>query len=525
MSYLPDDADVRRRRAAASGATGSPPQPPQTATVSAPRSSTRSRPGLGRFFGMTGLGTVLPGSGLLLSGRRRLGGTLLALFVLAIAAAAAFVYWKGPTAAALFVAVRPRWLLGLSVALGLGVLVWCFSVILTGWVNRPGGQRMGRRLLAAGWVGLLCALLILPTARAAQYAFIQQDLLHSLFDPAGRRSATNRPPDLAAADPWADIPRVTVLLIGSDAYPDREGIRTDSMMAVSVDTQTGDAVLFGIPRNLQGYTFRATNPLHKLYPQGPRCGLECMLNAVWKMASDRASEYPGDPNPGLTTLTEVVSDLLGQQIDNTVVIDIRGFSALVDAMGGVDITVRNRLPIGGKIVNGYIVPGSITGWIEPGRQHMNGYTAMWFARSRVLTDDFDRMRRQRCMVGALVRQVNPVTMINRYPALAKVAKDNIQADVTMAQLPAWSELVTRMQKGSIRSLPFTGSLINLNRPDYPKIHQMVEEALTPPEPAGPSASATATSTPSSTRSRPRSSPSPSASASPSEGLVNVSDAC
>lgn len=535
MSYLPDDAVGRARRsqhpsqaqvppATADGPSQHPsPEQPSLATRAAhqrahyyPDQAAPHRSGIGLLIGMTTLGTLLPGSGLLLSGRRRSGATLLGVFVLLVAAGAGFVYWQGPTAAALYVAVRPRWLLSLAVGLSLFVLIWCISVVHTAWVNRPKGPSAGARLLSVAWVGLLCAALVVPTVGAAQYVLIQNDLLQSMFDPATRRSTTT-PPNVSQVDPWENLPRANVLLIGSDQYPGREGIRTDSLMLVSTDTKTGNTVLFGIPRNLEGYTFRPTNPLHKYYPDGPHCGLECMINAVWQMAATRSAEFVGDPNPGLTTLTEVVSDLVGQTIDSTVVIDIRGFSALVDAMGGVDITVRSRLPIGGKRgESGQIVPGSILGWIEPGPQHMDGYTAMWFARSRVLADDFDRMRRQRCMVGALARQVNPLTMLRRYPALAKVAKDNIQIDIPMAQLPAWADLVTRVQKGTIRSLPFTSSIINVTRPDYPKIHRLVEDALDP---------AAGTPTPTPTQ-RPTRSPTPPPSATaPPDGLVDVDDAC
>jgi len=77
----------------------------------------------------------------------------------------------------------------------------------------------------------------------------------------------------------------------------------------------------------------------------------------------------------------------------------------------VTVTVHDRIPIGGSHdASGGITPGSIKGWIEKGTQHLNGYKALWFSRSRATTDDYSRMRRQRCMVGALLTQVNPVAL-------------------------------------------------------------------------------------------------------------------
>ena len=84
---------------------------------------------------------------------------------------------------------------------------------------------------------------------------------------------------------------------------------------------------------------------------------------------------------------------MGLRIDNTAVIDLAGFTSLVDAMGGVTVTVHDRIPIGGSHdASGGITPGSIKGWIEKGNQHLNGYKALWFSRSRATTDDYSRMR-------------------------------------------------------------------------------------------------------------------------------------
>ena len=52
-------------------------------------------------------------------------------------------------------------------------------------------------------------------------------------------------------DPWAGTPRVNVLLLGGDAGPDRRGLRTDTVILASIDTATGNAVLFSLPRNLE----------------------------------------------------------------------------------------------------------------------------------------------------------------------------------------------------------------------------------------------------------------------------------
>ena len=85
------------------------------------------------------------------------------------------------------------------------------------------------------------------------------------------------------------------------------------------------------------------------------------------------------------------------------------------------------------------------------------------------------------MVGALLNQVNPTSMLVRYPKLAKTLEDNVKVDIPQQDLKAWSELVLRIQdKGKIQSLPLTNKNIDVNKPDYAKIHAMVDEAINPP---------------------------------------------
>jgi len=180
-------------------------------------------------------------------------------------------------------------------------------------------------------------------------------------------------------------------------------------------------------------------------------------------------------------------------------------------------------------MDGHLVGGVVRdniGWIEPGLQKLSGVQALWYARSRILSDDFSRMRRQRCLIGALLDQVNPVNMLRQYPELAQAAKENISTDIAVEQLPAWVELVQRIQKGSITSLTFTSDNINPANPNYPKMRQMVEAAINPPE-ATPTPSTTAppsaTTTPKSTKGSTTTSPTTTPTV--AGGVVDVRNAC
>lgn len=250
----------------------------------------------GRFIGLTALSTVLPGAGLLPT-RRRPFGLLLLLGALLLGSLVLFYAWrKGFVVAALDLAVRPRMLVMLVVGTVLVALLWCAGIVLTARETAPSGLR--GRGLRHGFAALCCLLVIAPAAVATRYLTIQHDVITVL-------TGDSSDADEATANAWADKPRVNVLLLGSDAGDDRVGVRTDSMMVASIDTATGDAVLFGLPRNLEHAPFPESNPLSTLYPNGYDCGDECLLNGVWTLAVDHAEAdptlFPGDDNPGLTT--------------------------------------------------------------------------------------------------------------------------------------------------------------------------------------------------------------------------------
>jgi len=425
--------------------------------------------------------TIVPGLGLLRTRYKRLGALVLIGVVLFLLAVIARVVMLGPTKAVLSVAVSPNALLAAGAFALVAGLIWVFTIILahrgTADPVMTRQQRVGLRVLTT----LLCVAIIVPMGTAVSYSLIQRDVVASLFgvqQGSTDEGETSAQPG-TGPDPWDGVSRVNMLLLGSDAGSDRIGTRTDSMIVASINPQTGDTLLFSLPRNLENVPFPKSNPLYKLYPQGYNCGPpDCLLNGVWTLAEGNSKLFGRDPNPGLTTVRGVIQEITGLRLDYTTVINLEGFQSLVDAMGGVDVTITEKLPIGGHLnASGQLV--NVDAWIQPGAQHLDGYHALWFARSRLASDDYNRMRRQRCLVGKILDQVNPVSMLQKYPALAQVAKNNITTNVPADDLPAWMELVRRIQGASIRSLTFTIENINPGHPDFARIRSMIQEALDP----------------------------------------------
>ena len=222
--------------------------------------------------------------------------------------------------------------------------------------------------------------------------------------------------------------RYNILLLGGDAGEDRDGLRPDSITVASVDAETGASILFGLPRNMQNVPFTKDSPMHDEWPDGFDCGDECLLNGVYTWAEDHADLFEGEDRPGVAATQSAVEAITGLEISYTALIDLQGFEQLVNAVGGVTIDVGKRVPIG-------IEHGRIEGWIESGEQRMDGYTALWFARSRRDSNDYERMARQRCVMSAMLKQIDPQTVLTNFQSLASASAETIWTDVPVTDLP------------------------------------------------------------------------------------------
>ena len=446
--------------------------------------------GFGRLLGLTTLGALVPGAGLLAAGLRRTGWAVVLLFTVSVGSLATLVLTGRVAAVGLDVATRPDVLLVAALVAVVVAVAWCALILLGHWLLRRGRLTWPQQLLSALLVAALMGLVAVPGATAARYALAQRSLILTVFDEPEdeEREEHLAQPDVDAADPWEDTRRVNVLLLGSDAGASREGTRPDTIIVASINTQTGDTVLFSLPRNLEGVPFPEGTPAAEALPNGFRCpNHQCMINGIWTWAEANPHLFPEADRPGLAATRAVVGEALGLQIDYYAQVNLQGFIDVVNALGGIEMTVERRIPIGGGTsLSGHRNP--ITGYIEPGRQVLDGYHALWYARSREGSDDYDRMGRQRCVLAAVADQAEPARLARAFPQLAASAERNVQTDIRMSELGAFVELGRRVQDGSIRSLTFTRDVITPENPDFDKIRTLVEDAITPPPPPEPIAS-------------------------------------
>lgn len=470
-------------QAAGAAASGPPLTPKQLYAARLRTLRQQRRTETRKVLAWTTLGWLVPGMGLLRAGALVSGTLLTCISVLGpLLLLTLFLLGELPTLMTTF-ATSPRLLdLAALASLAAGTL-WILITIATFFSLRSIRLTVPQNLTCLATLCGLIAASIVPVGGAAHLMHTNSTTLSAVFDHSTNGDAPNRLP--TEGDPWAGTNRVNILLIGSDAGHDRTGTRPDSIVVASIEPHTGDTVLLSLPRNLVAPQFAHGTTGRRAWPQGFAPETDPHLNAVWAWAENNADLFPGKQRPGLTATQHAVEGSLGISIDYWVMVDLRGFEDVVDALGGLEMTVGQRIAIAKSD------DPAPSEWIEPGRQHLTGYQALWFGRSRWGGDDYLRMRRQRCLLGALTAQADPASVARALPALSRAAEQHVATSIPAADIPAFVILAERMKSGQMTSLAFTNKVITPSNPSYPSIRRLTQAALyRTPAPATPSASGT-----------------------------------
>lgn len=290
---------------------------------------------------------------------------------------------------------------------------------------------------------------------------------------------TNAPANTPPSE-WAADGKLNVLLVGADSGTGRWSLRTDTTILLEVDIATGRAAMYGIPRNLENVPLPPESanafPCHCFpYPN--------LLNALWRDAVNRPSAYPypgTDFVRGFKALEGAVDELTGLHVDGVVLVNLMGFVKLVDALGGVTVNVQTEL-----IDHQYSRPQDgkdITIDIKPGVQHMDGYTALAYARSRHQDSDYGRMSRQQVVLRALRDQLHPCSLLPRIPSIISALGDTFWTDMPVEDAPtlvALAEHVGTSNLNSIELVPsVTGNPVGfLNIPRLATVRYIVAHGL------------------------------------------------
>ena len=131
---------------------------------------------------------------------------------------------------------------------------------------------------------------------------------------------------------------------------------------------------------------------------------------------------------------------------------------------------------------------------------------MWYARGRyhVKGADFDRMARQSCLVNAVIKQADPLTMLTRYEGIAQASSDMVMTDIPQEVLALVAQLAVKVKDASVSRLAFVdgqNGFVSAN-PDFTLTRTRVHDAITPPTHTSEPTTTTPTETPSTTKPSP-----------------------
>lgn len=410
---------------------------------------------------------LVPGSAQLVAGNRKLAR---------VGITATLGFWAMFILAALIGLINKTWLI---VIVTIPFLIGVLSLLLFLYaalyailaLDTLRLMRMGRLYKNDRWFALagLVAAAILGTSTiswAGNTAGISAGFIGNIFNQSGFTSPVDG--------------KYNIMLLGGDSGSDRFGLRPDSISVISIDANNGQIVNIGIPRNLQHVGFVAGSPMLKVYPNGWNCGVTCLINAIYKDVTDNHSDlYPDavkhGSNPGIEATRDAVQYVTGLKIQSYVLVDMAAFSQLIDSLGGIDINVQQRLPIGGQKED----LSDVIGWIEVGQQHMDGYHALWYARSRHSTTDYDRMRRQREVESAVLKQMDPATVLSRFQQIAGAGQKLVKTDIPSGMLATYVDLAIQAKSKSITPLELVPPTVNVIHPNFDEIHALVQKALNP----------------------------------------------
>jgi LCP family protein required for cell wall assembly len=223
-------------------------------------------------------------------------------------------------------------------------------------------------------------------------------------------------PDIEIPPPVGLLPQpagqVNILLLGSDLRAGRSGYRTDSILLLTLNPAQGIASMTSFPRDLYVYI------------------------PGWTIQRLNAAQ----PHGGFNTTALTFEYNFGVRPDHYILIDMGAFPNVIDSLGGVDVNVAQTLTDHRDGVGDYTIYAGVV--------HMDGETALWYARSRATTNDFDRSRRQQEVLQACFDKLISLDGISRAPDLYNLYIQSVSTDMNFDQMTEFLPLAADLRDSS-----------------------------------------------------------------------------
>ncbi|MCL1976279.1 MAG: LCP family protein [Firmicutes bacterium] len=185
------------------------------------------------------------------------------------------------------------------------------------------------------------------------------------------------------------------LLVGSDKRPEETRYRTDTIILAFYNWDADQLKLLSIPRDS--------------YVQCPGRDIKTKINEAY---------FYG----GMPLLESAIEYTFGIEVDHCVEIDFAGFLQMIDALGGVEIDVPQRMYKPTEEIN-----------IQKGLQTLNGYDALAFVRYRTLPmGDIDRIANQQKFISALAKKIAGSSLWQA-SQLVKIGMDHTSSNYSFSE--------------------------------------------------------------------------------------------
>lgn len=328
------------------------------------------------------------------------------------------------------------------------VLVWRLLAVFEAFVDRRYPGRPGR----LGTVGLVLVLIFVAIPHAVAFGIGSSAFgtFERVFGGTAVGGPDDDPGSTSGPTPQSGE-RINVLLMGIDSGPNRTQALTDSLIVVSVDPVGRTVSMLSIPRDLVDV------PLGNGNTFAPK------INSLLSWANRHEDEFP---EGGTRALEDAVGALLGLPIHYYAKVDLGGFVRMIDAVGGVDLTVSR--PLSDPRYGGF---GVGPGWsIDPGRHHLDGANALAYARIRRSQgeSDFTRAARQQQVLVALRdRAVGGGNLLFNMPRLLDAVGDAVRTDIPPALLPELAALAEEIDSERTVQAVLTSPMVKSGGRDHP----------------------------------------------------------
>ncbi|NDJ54217.1 MAG: LCP family protein [Chloroflexi bacterium] len=247
---------------------------------------------------------------------------------------------------------------------------------------------------------------------------------------------------------------INILLLGSDRRPDDGGFRTDTNIIVSINRNEGTVNMLSVPRDLYVYIPGWTmNRINTADGRGAAVG------------------WPGG-GPGL--LRETLLYNFGITIHYYVRVDFDGFREIVDTLGGIEVAVDCTLQ-GYRPLLTRENFDSYEAWVDytsdeenfyvhtlpVGVHELDGDLALWYARVRTGTTDFDRARRQQQVLRAILSRGRQLGMsdVLQIPELWRQYNDLVETDMGLGNMLQLAPIAADLDASEIRSFILTPEVL------------------------------------------------------------------